>query len=222
MTGTTPISAGTQTSLPVINGYCLVDELDLLRVRLLEAAAMIERAVFGVKSFCVDNEAVNPNPIRPVETKNNEAQTMEDFDVATEHPTASAKIEAFRESSVDTGGMSSFSSGRSIRKGTVVGRGAQDSRLTNATDVAEYFVSNVAKTASIAEILDFLNSKTSVLGLARLSHENARSMSLLLTVPLEEDATVTDPYFWPPGIHCRRFVRPKTGRLADFGLRRHF
>jgi hypothetical protein len=101
-----------------------------------------------------------------------------------------------------------------FRRRCIVGRGPTNSRLTPAARVAEFFVFNVNKTVTVADLMDYLKPKVTVLGLTLISHPCSASKSFMLSVPLEEEYLVSDPNFWPFDIKCRNFVRPITGRLA--------
>jgi hypothetical protein len=117
-------------------------------------------------------------------------------------------------------GRDSFTSPkRRSRNGTIIGCGTMDVRLPAYASVGEIFVSNVAHSARIAGIVQYLKSKpVTMLGFDQLSHPESRRKSFLLRVPLGEKDAVLNPNFWPQGIEVRDFVRPASGRLASFHL----
>jgi hypothetical protein len=105
-----------------------------------------------------------------------------------------------------------------IGRRSTVGCGFSHSRLSPETNVAEIFVTNLNQSATISDLMDFLGSKVTVLGLSQISHSRSRSKSFLLSVPLTEEYRVLDPSFWPAGVKFRNFVRPSSGRLANAGF----
>jgi hypothetical protein len=97
----------------------------------------------------------------------------------------------------------------------VVGCARADERLPVCTAVSELFLYNVGRDADNLKLQEFLNSKSlRFLGLDQVSHSDSRAKSYLLTVPLKDEDMALDPRFWPQNIQCRKFVRPRTGRLA--------
>ena len=78
----------------------------------------------------------------------------------------------------------------------------------------ELFLSNVRKATSLTDVLKFLGSKVNVLGAETISHPDARAQSYVFTVPIQSTNFMKRSEFWPSGISCRPFVRPKTGRLS--------
>jgi hypothetical protein len=104
------------------------------------------------------------------------------------------------------------------RKRPVIGCAPSDFRFKASKTVCELFITNVNRMVTIADALDFLNPKATVLGISLISHPNARSKSFVLTVPMDERYSLLDPMFWPSGVEARDFVRPRIGRLAAASL----
>jgi hypothetical protein len=99
----------------------------------------------------------------------------------------------------------------------VVGCGPKSEKVRASATVKEVFVTNVSKEVAESDIREFVDKRVTILWLGQVSHPDAASKSFVLTVSLEESHIVLNPQFWPPGIQCRNFIRPKIGHLASVG-----
>jgi len=136
--------------------------------------------------------------------------------VSVEKPNTGTVNKNPREISIGSlfsSGPSTSSTASGNFRRTVFGT-ARESRLSAQTRTVELFLSNVRKGTSLADIFDFLGSKVKILRAEMVSHSDARAQSYVLTVPIQSMNFVMRPDFWPCGISCRPFVRPRSGRLS--------
>jgi hypothetical protein len=118
-------------------------------------------------------------------------------------------------SSRDSGIGSGVTSGSRFRRNRVTGCGPTDNRVAALTTVRELFIYNLSPSVTYSGLRQYLQASVEVLGLRRISHQNSRSQSFLVTVPVDSEGFLLDPHFWPKGVQCQYFVRPPTGRLAN-------
>jgi hypothetical protein len=116
-------------------------------------------------------------------------------------------------SSRDSGVFHSAAPRRNCRRLRMTGQGSKDEKFKAHSNLKELFISNVSCTTEASDILQYLDSKVTVLKLQQISHPKSRAKSFLLSIPLA-DAGLFEPNFLPPGVQCRDFVRPLEGRLA--------
>jgi hypothetical protein len=103
------------------------------------------------------------------------------------------------------------------RPRSIVGCGPKDPKVTASLSRREFFISNVSIDVTVEDIQHLLGEKVTVLWCDQISHPDSSSRSFLLIVSNADAKIVRDPNFWPPGIECRDFVRPKQGHLANVG-----
>jgi hypothetical protein len=81
----------------------------------------------------------------------------------------------------------------------------------------ELFVTNVHRTTSVQDLTAYVSSYVPDAMIQKVSHNAARYQSFILTVSACHIKVFMEPYFWPNGIQCRRFIRPMSGWLAVRG-----
>jgi hypothetical protein len=189
----------------------LIQELRCLKSHFMGAACTIDRVLDLFEQSGGEGISVADIPTR----KERKSQAVQTIDDAPESEDICDGVPEVKDLCDSPGPSTSTTeiSGRHRRK-IIVGRGSCNSRISSASTPGEIFISNVSREVTVSDLTDFLESTVTILGLYQISHPNACSKSFLLRVPSNDEHRVLDPKFWPPGLECRRFVRPAQGRLA--------
>jgi hypothetical protein len=225
-------SVATETSTPDTL-MSMLPGLKAIRSHLSSAVASIDSLIVSLEKTSTNNmPSISPSLTRNVLTDQdcelpinrnsdaNDRNGQNDAGAQTPVPLQKdcetpflTRMQHFSISPASTSGVSE-GTGSISPKRTIVGCGTVHPRVRSALTPGELFVSNVHASVSVADLVRLLEPKINVLGLAEISHPESASKSFLLTVAPKDQHRVLSGHFWPPGIHCKPFVRPKSGRLA--------